>query len=227
MPGTAIRHRSIRVEDREHHIETCKGSNIFVIYCELYGMDGEKKYEIAAPVTSGNRGTIHLHKWGIFNDINGDELHAKIVDVVENPISISEAIADPFIRVKRAFFSRLEEFSSKAEEQLFRRDEKAKKKKDDSSAGLLAGGGVAIAAVGSSFAFITKTLSGLTLKTVVLALLVVAAIIAVPTGIAAYYKLSRRDLSTILEGSGWGINSRMKMTASQAARFTYRPKHGA
>ena len=82
---------------------------------------------------------------------------------------------------------------------------------------------MALAAVGSSFAFMVKTLSGLTLKTVFLALLIVAAIIAIPAGIAAYYKLSRRDLSTILEGSGWGINSRMKLTASQAACFTFRP----
>ena len=217
---------AIRVKDREHHIETCKGSNIFVIYCELYGTDGEKKCEIAVPVTSGNRGTLHLNKWGIFNDIYGNELHAKVVDIVENPISVGEAIIDPFIRINRAFFSRLEEFSSKAEEQLFLRDEKAKtKEKDGGSGGLLAGGGLAVAAIGSSFAFITKTLSGLTFKTVVLALLVLAAIIAIPAGIAAFFKLSRRDLSRVLEGSGWGLNSRMKLTSNQAACFTYRPEH--
>ncbi len=108
---------------------------------------------------------------------------------------------------------------------MFRRDEKAKKKeKESGSGGLLAGGGVAIAAVGSSFAFITKTLAGLTVQTVVLALLVVAAIIAIPAGIAAYFKLSRRDLSTVLEGSGWGLNSRMQLTATQATCFTFRPK---
>ncbi|MEE4165998.1 MAG: hypothetical protein V2I35_08360, partial [Desulfocapsaceae bacterium] len=105
---------AINVEDREHHIETCKGSNIFVIYCELYTTEGEKKCEIAVPVTSGSRGTIRLNKWGIFNDIHGSELHAQVVDIVENPISVSEAIVDPFIRINRAFFSRLEEFSSKA-----------------------------------------------------------------------------------------------------------------
>ena len=215
---------AIKVNDREHHIETCRSSNIFVIYCELYGKDGEMQYEIAVPVTSGNRGTIHLNKWGIFNDINGNELHAKVVDVVENPISVGEAIVDPFIRINRSFFSRLEQFSSKAEERLFRQEEKKdKKKKDDVSGGLLAGGGVALAAVGSSFAFMVQTLSGLTLKTVFLALLIVLAIIAIPAGIAAYFKLSRRDLSTILEGSGWGINSRMKLTADQATCFTFRP----
>jgi len=37
-------------------------------------------------------------------------------------------------------------------------------------------------------------------------------------------RLSRRDLSTILEGSGWGLNSRMKLTAQQANHFTRRPE---
>jgi hypothetical protein len=134
-------------------------------------------------------------------------------------------MVDPFIRISRAFFSRLEEFSSKAEERLFRKQEKAKdnKKKDVSSGGLLAGGGVAVAALGSSFAFVTKTLAGLSVKTIVLALSVVSVLIAVPAGISAYYRLSRRDLSTILEGSGWGMNTRMKLTRQQADWFTYRP----
>ncbi|MBW1635358.1 MAG: hypothetical protein JRJ68_03685 [Deltaproteobacteria bacterium] len=216
---------AIRVEDRKHHIAISKGSNIFIIYCELFGADGEKNCEIAVPVTSGNRGNIHLSKWGIFNDINGNELHAKVVDIVENPISISEAMVEPFVRISRAFFSRLEDFSSKAEEQLFNNDLKSKdkKKKDGASAGLLAGGGFAVAAIGSSFAFITKTLASLHIKTVIYALLILAALIAIPAGIAAYYKLTRRDLSTILEGAGWGINSRMKLTKKQAACFTYRP----
>ncbi len=218
---------TVKVEDRKHHIETCKSSNIFVIYCELFGADDEKICEIAVPVTSGSRGNIHLNKWGIFNDINGNELHAKVVDIVENPISISEAMIEPFVRISHAFFSRLEEFSSKAEERMFYKDTKSKdkKKKDGASVGLLAGGGFAIAAVGSSFAFITKTLAGLHIKTVLFALLILAALIAIPAGIAAYYKLTRRDLSTVLEGSGWGINSRMKLTKKQAACFTYRPDH--
>ncbi|MGI9537002.1 MAG: hypothetical protein ACR2PB_08020, partial [Desulfocapsaceae bacterium] len=107
---------AVKVADRQHHIDTCKNSHIFVLYCELFGADGSKMHEIAVPVTAGNRGTLHLNKWGIFNDLNGNELHARVVDIVENPISVSEAVADPFIRIKKTFFSRLEEFSSTAEE---------------------------------------------------------------------------------------------------------------
>ena len=217
---------AVAVDDRDYHIEISRRSNVFVIYCELFKADGESSCEIAVPVTSGNRGDIHLNKWGIFNDINGNELHARVVDIVENPISIVEAMVDPFVRIRQAFFSRLGEFSSKAEERLFHKKEKSKdnKKKDIPSGGILAGGGLAVAALGSSFAFITKTLAHLSVKTVVLALLVVSALIAFPAGISAYYKLSRRDLSTILEGSGWGMNTRMKLTRAQAKCFTQRPQ---
>ncbi len=220
---------AVKVDDREYHIEISKSSNIFVIYCELFQADGQSACEIAVPVTSGNRGNIHLNKWGIFNDIDGNELHAKVIDIVENPISVREAMADPFVRISRAFFSRLGEFSSKAEERLFHKQEKAKgdKKKDIPQGSVLAGGGLAVAALGSSFAFITKTLAHLHIKTVILALFVASVLLALPAGISAYYRLSRRDLSTILEGSGWGMNTRMKLTRNQAMRFTHRPNYNS
>ena len=34
-----------------------------------------------------------------------------------------------------------------------------------------------------------------------------------------------KDILRTVEGSGWRINSRMKLTKAQAARFTYRPDH--
>lgn len=213
---------AVKVEDRKHHIEMARNSNIFVIYCELYGKKGTKLHEIAVPVTSGNRGNLHLHKWGIFNDIDGNELHAKIVDIVENPISIAEAIAAPFVRIKQAFFSRVEEFSSKAEEQLLQKHDK---KKESSAVPLLGIGGVALAALGSSLAFITQTVAAMSVQTVLIALLVIGAMLIVPTVISAYFRLSRRDLSMILEGSGWGLNSRMKLSRTQAHTFTHKPTH--
>ncbi len=213
---------ALKVNDRQQHIDTCKGSSIFVLYCELFGSNGEKLHEIAVPVTSGCRGTLRLNKWGIFNDLDGNELHAKVVDIVANPISVREAVSDPFIRIRDSFFSRLEEFSSKAEEKVFKKQDK-EKKKEASATPLLGMGGVAVAALGSALAFITQTLASMSLNTVLIALLVIFLLIIVPTAISAYARLSRRDLSTILEGSGWGLNSRMKLTREQANHFTHRP----
>jgi len=222
---------AVKVLDREHHVESSIASNIFVMYLEVYGHNGEKRYEVAVPVTSGSRGNIRLNKWGIFNDVNGQEWHTKVVQIIENPISVTEAMVHPFVRVAQAFMTRLEQVSAKTEEKLGLRitagDSQKKPKKTDtsSSAGLLAGGGLALAALGSSAAFITQTVAKLSLKTVLGAILAVILILVIPASISAYYKLSKRDLSAILEGSGWGVNARMKMTRGQARTFTHRPDY--
>jgi len=82
---------------------------------------------------------------------------------------------------------------------------------------------VVIAALGSSVAFIAQTFSKLNLKIIIGTIAAVILALVVPATISAYYKLSKRDLSAILEGSGWGVNPRMKLTKKQANTFTRRP----
>jgi sulfite exporter TauE/SafE len=85
------------------------------------------------------------------------------------------------------------------------------------------GAGVTIAALGSALAYITKTLAAIHPVRVVLSLLAAALILVVPISIVAIVKLRRRDLSTILEGSGWAINARMRLTRRQSRHFTTKP----
>ena len=90
--------------------------------------------------------------------------------------------------------------------------------------GLLAGGGVAFAAVGAGLSYVGKTLAenpwGVIggLGAAVLAVLV-------PTLVQAFLTLRRRDLSAVLEGSGWAINARMRLSLPQSHRFTQRPPY--
>ena len=88
---------------------------------------------------------------------------------------------------------------------------------------MLAGGGIAVAALGSSFAFITKTLAGLSVFTILVGLGGALLAVIVPMLIIAFGKLRRRDLSAILEGSGWAINARMRLTRVQGKYFSERP----
>jgi len=228
---------AVKVLNREHHVESSIASKIFVMYVEVYGQNEEKLYEVAVPVTSGNRGNIRPNKWGIFNDIDGQEWHARVVQIIENPISLREAIAHPFVRVARSFMSRLEKVSVETEEKLGlgvlkdvgKKSDAGKKQKggDISPAGLLAGGGVALAAMGSSVAFITQTVAKLSPNIILGAVLAVILAMVVPASISAFSKLAGRDLSAILEGSGWGVNARMKLTRRQAYTFTHRPAYPA
>ena len=91
--------------------------------------------------------------------------------------------------------------------------------------GLLMGGGVAVAALGSALAYITKTLAGLNYSTIIIGVVVAVLAVMLPISIVAVVKLRRRDLSAILEGSGWAINARMRLSRRQRRFFTERPRY--
>ncbi len=81
----------------------------------------------------------------------------------------------------------------------------------------------AIAALGSAVAYITKTLSGLAWWKILIGMGAAVLAVMLPTVIVAFLKLRKRDLSAIMEGSGWGINARMWLTRKQSWYFTQRP----
>jgi hypothetical protein len=87
------------------------------------------------------------------------------------------------------------------------------------------GAGVAIAALGSAAAYITKTLAQVSWPAIVIGIAGALLLVMLPMAIVAFLKLRKRDLSVILEGSGWGINAPMRLTHRQAHFFTQRPKY--
>ena len=90
--------------------------------------------------------------------------------------------------------------------------------------GVLAGGGIAIAALGSSFAFVTKTLSGLKWWQILSGIGGAILAVLIPSINIAAIRLSKRDLSCILEGSRWAINGRMRLSRRQRKFFTQNPR---
>lgn len=88
---------------------------------------------------------------------------------------------------------------------------------------LLAGGGLALAALGSSLAFILAQLRQLTLVDVVSTLLMLFTLVAAPSGLVGWLKLRRRNLAVVLEGAGWALNDRLLLTTHAGPLFTRRP----
>jgi hypothetical protein len=91
----------------------------------------------------------------------------------------------------------------------------------------LAAGGLAIAAIGSSIAFVVSQLKALGVVDVlqIIALLFVA--VALPSGFVGWLKLRRRNLAQLLEGAGWALNDRLGLTRSLAALITRKPARPA
>lgn len=236
---------SVRVEDRKAHRALAQSSNIFVVYAEITpGPDvgtyrGKEEtprpYIIAAPVTYGGKGNLCIGKRGIFEDIHGNEADASVVEIIENPISIVEAMISPFQRLGRMLTGKIEAMATLAEKGFENKAETAVTQlqtggstggaapKALPTSGLLIGGSVAIAALGSALAFITKTLSELKWHQILVGIAVAILAVMIPVCMVTLMKLRKRDLGAILEGSGWAINARMRLTFKQGRMFTRRP----
>lgn len=237
-------HLAVRVYDRAEHAKVATTSNIYVLYLQITGKD-VTPYEVAVAVTSGGKGNLCVGKRGIFHDSCGNELDARVVQVIENPISLREAMVAPFARFGKAIVGKIESVGASAEKQLDSAggqvvtqvadapqaaptpQQHVAKPPGQGVGGALAGGGIALAAVGSSMAYVSKTLAGLAERWPIILAVIAGAIAAVivPTIIIAWIRLRGRDLSAILEGSGWGVNARMRLTRGLARFFTERPAY--
>jgi hypothetical protein len=211
-------HLSLPVSDINSHKAASARSNMFVLYAQV----DEEVYAI--PVTSGSKGNLSKSKRGVFHHVDGTEREVTVIDIVSNPISLWEALLAPFEKIGTAFKRRIEAMSAEGEDRLLA--ETAKPTKPEKTSGsMLAGGGIAVAAMGSSLAFVVKTLASLTVPSILLGLVGLLILCLAPAALVAYLKLRSRDLSAVLEGNAWGINARMRLTPIQARQFTQRPRH--
>ncbi len=234
----------VKVVGKDAHMKTAASSEMYLVYFEIARKEGDvdKKDLVATAVTSGTRGGVAVGKRGVFYDRDGVEWDALIVSVVENPISILEAMVAPFVRLRNAIGERVGKIAgskaaafekqaadttgSDAAAAAAPSPPKELPQKADGGMGmstLLVGGGVAFAAVGSSLAFMVKTLVDVNPWSVVGALAAVVAGLALVSGFLGWLKLRRRDVAALLEACGWALNSRMRLRRPLTTLFTRRP----
>lgn len=218
-------------------------SGIFIAYVSTTRKDGDATQtgQIAAAVTAGSRGGIGVGKRGVFYDRDQREWDALITDVVAQPISVWEAMIEPVDRIRTFVADKVTQLASSKQADMASATSKATEEATQVPApppappapappaagggmqNMLMGGGLAIAAVGSSLAFVVQALSQIDpvgllfgLGSLVLGLMAVS-------GFIGWLKLRRRDLSTLLEASGWALNGRMYLTFSLGSQFTEEP----
>lgn len=238
---------AVRVLDRAEHIRVAQTSFMYVLYAQIQCPDEKEPYEVALPVTAGNKGNLCVGKRGVFFDVNGKECDARIVHILEHPISVREALGSPFRRVSQMIVGKIEAITGQAEKNFEARSSGALDQVPGGtqapggapappatppptqtqmpSTGMLVGGGLAIAAVTSAIAYISNTLASINYQYILWVLVTALALVLLPIAALALLKLRKRDLSAILEGSGWGINARMHLTFSQKRYFTQKPRH--
>ena len=237
-------HLALRVKDRAQHKKRAAASGFFLLYVQVQQATGS--YEVAVAVTGTRRGDLQLGKRGVFYELDGRDLPAVVVDLLENPISIGEALQKPFRRLA----SMIERLTERLGENRYQALEQVAEKRAEAAdqalqelpqteLGIsspqrpevgpgrmreaLLSGGLALAALSSAAAYIAKTLTSIAVADLAVMLLFLALCFTVPTAILTANRLRRRDLAPVLEASGWGINHPLRVPAWASPVFTRRP----
>lgn len=230
----------VRVLDKAEHQPIAETSNIFVAYVDLSRKEGDaqRTMHVAAGVTSGTRRGIAVGKRGVFYDRDGKEWDARVTDVIVKPISIQEAALAPFVKLREFIGDKVAKlFGSKLEsaEKTLTQHVDAKLTAPPApassapapppvgAAGSLVGGGIAFAALGSAAAFTLQTLANINPLNAMLALAGIALVVMMVSGFLGWLKLRKRDVSALLEASGWAFNVRIYLRRNLSLRFTRVP----
>lgn len=105
----------VKVADRAKHKPLASESLIFLVYAKISEKEGGgQHFEVVAPVTGGEKGRLRVGKRGIFIDNKGTEWDSEVVEVVENPISVREAMFAPFRRASKFVNDKIEEWVGSA-----------------------------------------------------------------------------------------------------------------
>ncbi|NQZ67388.1 MAG: hypothetical protein HRT89_04905, partial [Lentisphaeria bacterium] len=232
---------NIPVIDVNKHAKESEHSGIYLMYSEVSAADPKDTFYIVTPVTSQRLGNLGINKRGTLYDIEGKQWDTKVLKVIENPVSLVEAMIAPFKKIAKLFSSGISKITSSTEKTLEKSFQssitnieksvasgangKAPAKAPINPAGLIMSGSLAFAAIGSTFAFIAKTFKEFETVHIISAISCGLGILFIPVMIIAMYKLNTRNLSTILESSGWAINTKMRLTSKLAKLLAPLPIH--
>ena len=227
------------------HKKIISRSNICVVYLELTTgtPPALRKMTIAVAITSGSMRNIFIGRSAIFITGDGTEWDAKVIDLIQQPVSFKEALLMPFYKIGDFAGKQADKFfsarSKEAETALTKQADNitsgkvpqtqvqqtaAKQTPAVSGSMLLMGGGVGIAALGSSIAFITNSLKNIPLWHVLAVFFGIVLIISAPMMFVSLVKLWSRCISDFFAASGWALNPKMRLSRKMGSIFTYKPR---
>jgi len=230
-------HMCMIVHDVAAHKKIAATSNVCVMYINATTgtAPAVKSMTLAVAVTAGTMRRLFIGKSGVFYTPDGLIWDAVITDLIQQPVSLKEAILMPFYRIgdiiqtqaEKHFAAKtnaLEADVTKNVDAKLAGGDQAKKEGGLNMPMLIMGGGVGIAALGSSFAFMAKSLQGVSIWRILAVLLGIFIIICAPFVILSLLKLFRRSLTRFLEANGCALNREMRLTLALGRIFTYVPR---
>ena len=214
----------VPVTDIAAHVALATLSRVFLVYCDCIRTGGNEKMTIAAAMTDGDSDQIMVGRNGVFYDRQGNDWDARVVRIIDHPISIRQAFWGPYKRVARSVGEMVQKGaaarSRAAEDKASLSMMQAGVKKEpppqqtfDAArfAGIFAAIGLAIGAIGTALASVVTGFFKLAWWQMPLALAGIVLIVSGPAMLIAWFKLRKRNLGPILDANGWAVNARAKL----------------
>jgi len=207
-------------------------SKAYIVYCDLKRLGETTK--IAACFTQGDSDYLFVGRNGIFYDRKGRDWDASITSIVDNPISIRQAILSPYKKFLRMIEEQVAKRAAAADAATSAKMaaaadktanlDKAKPAEPPKKVdiGTVAAIGVAVAGAVSVLTLILGYVFGMKLWQYPLVIIGIVLIISGPSMLIAWLKLRQRTLGPLLEGNGWAINGRVKINIPFGTRLTQR-----
>lgn len=231
----------IKVNDAGAMAGIAGNSGLCLVFCDCVSKVKNETMKIIAAITVGTTDNLVPGKNGIFYDRQGHDWDAKITSVIDNPISISQAVWAPYKKAGKFVEDKISKFASEkeanamdtsklelpteapAEEGAPAASAKDKAKAMASSfdiakfAGIFAAISIAVGAIGTFVMAIISGFMAMTWWQMPLAILGVLLVISGPSMFIAWLKLRKRDLSPVLNANGWAVNAVARINSSFGA----------
>ena len=193
-------------------------SGMYILYCSCVSEKLGKSFNIAAVLTDGDVDGLREGKNAVFYDRDGNDYTAKVVAIVDNPISIRQAFWTPYRKLARMINDRIDKKAAEKNEKSMSGLTSAADTATEGKApavpfdigkfaGIFAAIGMAVGLVGAALAGVVSALKGITFWQILLILGVLMLLISGPSMFIAWRKIRRRDLGPVLNANGWAINA--------------------
>lgn len=234
----------IKVSDMPKHNTMAATSGICLVYCDCVSKTRNQTMTIVAAFTDGDVDNLVVGRNAIFYDNAGNDWDAKIVKIIDNPISIRQAFWTPYRKFSQFVSKQIEKMASARENAIHSNATTNFEKSATSIAAAPAAGSEANAtakpapfdiakfagifaaisiAIGAIGVFVTKAAEGffkLQFWQMPLAVLGIILLISGPSMILAWLKLRKRNLAPVLDANGWAVNARATINIAFGTTLT-------
>lgn len=242
----------VRVADAGAIAAQSPKSGMYLITCAVSSKVWNESYSVIAAMTVGDVDDIFVGKNCIFYDRKGRDFDAKVTAIIDNPISIKQAMWSPYKKMAKLIEDNINKFAADKEKAVSESttksiNEKSESVKNDLStadaadakkpeagsfdiakyAGIFAAVGMAIGMIGSALAAIFSGFLGLTWWQMPLVIVAIMLVISGPSMFIAWSKLRKRNLAPVLNANGWAINASAKINIPFGATMTQQAKYPA